>query len=195
MVEVILGPFDGLEFPEEFELQIIANYNVGNIHDLEDYTNALLSIEDIYREYFPFATVNVLAPAKKNCKYSYGFYKHVPAKIKILRIQSPPELNVFVDPAWLSVLISVVAGYKEIKAGSAEIQTDVGELIDMVGGLTGDVRIQVEVGVRIMLAVLAQNIGEGSRRLAKKCDDVQKVLINGKSRPPRIKVIPKNPNK
>jgi len=58
-------------------------------------------------------------------------------------VNSPPELSLLADPAWLAVLLTVLFNYKQGKKSMVAMSKDINDFISQIRGLTDDLKMRL----------------------------------------------------
>lgn len=90
------------------------------------------------------------------------------AILQRFRVDSPPVFDVLTNPAWLTLFVAVIAGYKPAKDGLREMMSDASALLDKIDGITQEQVSTLKMGVRLMVERMLQASEDGALQLAKK---------------------------
>jgi hypothetical protein len=86
--------------------------------------------------------------------------KHRPqprAKLITFHLGSPPELTFVVNPAWIAILIALIANYDKFKKNIPEIRADLERVIEDIRGLPSRKRAEFTRMVYANLELLAHS--------------------------------------
>ncbi|MBA9079872.1 hypothetical protein [Rufibacter quisquiliarum] len=133
--------------PDPWVIKIRFPKPIDDFNELREFSQALIDIDNFYIKDWPEHWDGLYPRYRRRRR----------TKIITLRVASPPEITILCDPAWLAVLIALLAGYKQMKDNVGEIGSDISKLLDNVRGLT---RRELELLQIAITLTLDQNLGQ-----------------------------------
>lgn len=167
--------------PEWIEVSVSLPRDAKSFHDLNDLAKGLDDIDRLLRKLAPEAWL------------PYG--RRVPRRaiLQRFRIASRPEFDVLTNPAWLTLFVTVLVGYKAAKDSIREILSDASTFINHIDGLTREQVVVLNMGVRLMLERVLQAPEDGALKLAKTLHRTRSRLLGREEG--RVTIIVREPSK
>jgi len=120
---------------------------------------------------------------------SFRERRNVHSRVLRFTKQSPPETSILCDPAWLAVLIALLAGYKNIKSNVKELHGDIQRIISDITGLTARQRQLLEIAVRMSADRLLEMGESGAAAFMQACRRVRQHIVGETGELPDIEVV------
>jgi hypothetical protein len=111
-----------------------------------------------------------------------------PTYLLSFHVASPPDFKIFADPAWLAVLIAILASYRQIKDNVGEIANDVRSLIKGIRGLSEHQAQMLEIAVMLWLDRALVTGEQASRKTAEKLHRTRQKLLGESDAAPDIEI-------
>jgi hypothetical protein len=126
--------------------------SLNSISELSHFAESLQTIDQVYRllvnpELLRAGAVDF---RKKSFREIRG------ARLDTFNLSSPPDLSVLAEVDWISAVLIILVGYKDLKSSLNEAADDAKVIAEGISGLTADQLSQVDVGVRLILDRLLQ---------------------------------------
>ncbi len=156
------------------QITIKSKKSVDDFGELNRLTEALVFIDEIYRL---MKKPEVIEKTKK-IDFRRKEYKEIEgAKLASFKVNSPPEITIIVDNAWIGALSYVLVNYKTIKENISELASDSHQLIQDVTELTSDSN-QLIQGITELTKQEIENIQAGIRLLHSQLENLTKKDID-----------------
>ncbi len=138
-----------------------------NLKDLKEVIEAINAVDNFFKKDWPI----FWSSSKDRIRRSE-------TKLISFRVDSPPEVQLFTDPAWIAVFITVLSNYKGIKENLEEIKKDIEKIGFVMRGFSERELQLLDIAVRLTLDRILESGEEKAERFAKLCSKIRHHLLS-----------------
>jgi hypothetical protein len=164
------------DFPQRLVLAISLPRDVQSFRDLDDLAKGLNEVDRILNKrtrHFWTAPLGRRGPR--------AFLSH-------FQLESPPNFEVWTDPAWLILFLTILVSYKPAKENIREMISDASGILSSIEGLT-EANIQtLKIGMHLMLDQLPEGGENASLKMAERLHRARARLLGKSDGPVKISI-------
>lgn len=154
--------------PSPFAIKIELPKEISTFKELKDFSDELLVIDEFYQKVYPKLWEGCFPDFRKKRK----------TIILSLRVSSPPIIQILTDPAWLTVFLAFIIGYKQIKENTKEINNDIRKLLENIRGLTLRELDLLEIAIRMTLDKNLERLESFGKKYVNAIKNIRRKLID-----------------
>lgn len=166
---------EGNPFP--FVMKVRFTRNIDDLKGLKEVTAALSLVDQVFHKEW--------ASLWKSTEYRI---KKTETRVISFRVDSPPELQIFTDPGWLGVLVTILINYKGTKDSIAELAKDSEKIKCHIKGLTEREWQLLNIAVKLTLDRILESGEKNAFKFAVRCAKIRRQLIGSNDKPVEIEI-------